>query len=131
MYLNDLIEFLEERDPGTPVPLGFDNPHSYRGYYDELAFEPKENTTIGDMLACAKQAVGSTYGGYKGGEFTMDEYSPVWLAKRGRTGESIGPVLLRYMAGEVSPNAGVEGRQPQSNCDSEEAAVLPSPRTTG
>lgn len=31
---------------------------------------------------------------------------------------------------DVSPNVGVEGRQPPRICDSEESGILPSPRTT-
>ena len=105
MVLKDLIEFLEQRQQETIVPLGFDSPHSYRGYYDELAFEPRENTTVGAMLACAKQALGETYKGYKGGEYTMGEWTRCHLAPYGNTGEGIGPVLLRYMVGEVKHNA--------------------------
>jgi len=40
MMLSDIIETLEKYDPATIVPLGFGEPHSYRGYYDQLAFEP-------------------------------------------------------------------------------------------
>jgi hypothetical protein len=41
MYLTNLIAFLEKYDPAQVVPVGFHRPHSYRGYYDQLAFEPK------------------------------------------------------------------------------------------
>src|SRR4051812_10967667 len=101
MYLKELIETLETYDPATPVPIGFNNPHSYRGYYDQLAFEPKENTTIGAMLESAKRAMGKTYTGYKGGEYTMGEYTDCNLANYGCCGEEIGPILLQYMAGKV------------------------------
>lgn len=47
MYLEKLIAFLETRDPTIVVLLGFHAPHSYRGFYEQLAFEPLENTTIG------------------------------------------------------------------------------------
>ena len=110
MVLEELIEFLEKREPETVVPLGFDSPHSYRGYYDELAFEPRENTTVGAMLACAKQALRETYKGYKGGEYTMGEWTQCHLAPYGNTGEGIGPVLLRYMVGEVKHNAKFTGQ---------------------
>ncbi|HTN56799.1 MAG TPA: hypothetical protein VL043_00880, partial [Protaetiibacter sp.] len=61
MYLNELIEELSKRDPSTVVRQGFSNPHSYRGYYDQLAFEPTPNVTVGSMLAAAEEANGSTY----------------------------------------------------------------------
>jgi len=101
MRLGELIEFLEKRDPKQVVKLGFSNPDSYRGYYDELMFEPTENITIGDMLKAAKSALGTTYHGYKGGEYEMDEWTRVWLSKYGTTGESLGLTLLKYMVGEV------------------------------
>jgi hypothetical protein len=101
MNLEELIDFLSTRRPEIAVPLGFHNPHSYRGYYDCVAFEPLENTTVGEMLEVAKEALGSTYQGYKGGDFTMSEYTDVYLAEWGKTGEMIGEVLLRYMVGDV------------------------------
>ena len=101
MYLKELIEFLAARDPAIIVPLGFHKPHSYRGRYDELAFEPLENTTVGAMLECARSAIGQTYEGYKGGDYKMGEYTDVNLSEYGTTGEEIGPILLRYMIGEL------------------------------
>lgn len=101
MTLQDLIDRLEQEDPETVVPIGFHNPHSYRGIYRELAFEPKKNVTVGEMLDAAREAKGSSYTGYKGGAYEMSGYTPVHLAKRGFTGETIGPVLLDYMLGKV------------------------------
>lgn len=102
MTLGELIAFLEKRDPEQKVPLGFGNPHSYRGYYDELAFEIQADTTVGEMLEAAREALGTTYTGWKGGDFTMGEYTPVWLAEEGtmNPGETIGELLLRSMLGE-------------------------------
>jgi hypothetical protein len=53
------------------------------------------------MLADARSALGATFHGWKGGEYTMAEYTDCWLAVAGCTGEGIGPVLLRYMLGET------------------------------
>lgn len=99
MILKELIEKLEKEDPKKIIPLGFDRPHSYRGYYRDLAFEPIYNISVEEMLKCAKEALGSTYSGYKGGDYTMSEYTEVWLANYGDTGETIGNVLLNYMLG--------------------------------
>jgi len=99
MTLQDLIDRLEEEDPHHGVSIGFSNPHSYRGYYNELAFEPREDITVEDMLRSAREAKGSTYTGWKGGEFEMGEHTPVWIAERGCLGETIGPILLDYMLG--------------------------------
>ncbi len=101
MILKNLITFLEQRDPNLIVPIGFAKPQSYRGFYDDLAFEPAQNVTVASMLAYAKEAVGRVYIGWKGGEFRMSEYTEVWLAEYGDTGEGIGPILLGYMVGEI------------------------------
>jgi hypothetical protein len=97
MTLEELITALEAADPALVLPDGFDNPHSYRGYYDDLAFEPATDITVADMLAAARPALGTTYQGWKGGDFTMRGYTDCWLAEEGREGETIGLVLLRLM----------------------------------
>jgi len=97
MTLQALIEELSRYDPQQRVPLGFREPHSYRGYYDELAFEPVPDTTVGAMLAAAKDALGATYTGYKGGDYTMNAYTQVWLARYGDTGEAISDFFLSLM----------------------------------
>lgn len=100
MTLGDLIQALEAADPNRLCPLGFRNPHSYRGYYDELAFEPRRDVLVSDMLSDARSAVGATYCGWKGGEYKMDLFTPVWLAVGGECGEAIGPILLAFILGE-------------------------------
>jgi len=97
MILGELIKTLEAADPNLWVREGFCNPHSYRGDYMELAFEPAQNVRVGDMLGDAREALGSTYEGWKGGNYTMDEYSDCWLANEGDCGETLGPTLLRLM----------------------------------
>lgn len=108
MFLKDLIEWLEEQPLNTKVPVGFGSPHSFRGYYTDLAFVPMENTTVGQMLAAAKSAVGAVYFGWKGGEYTMHEYTRCWLAEEGCDGEVIGPVLLNYMVGNYERSNNVD-----------------------
>lgn len=87
--LKQVIEHLSTLPADMPVAHGFGHPHSYRGYYEELAFEPVENTTAGAMLSAAKSAVGQTFMGWKGGEFTMREHTDCWLAKMGDLGVPI------------------------------------------
>lgn len=99
MDLKQLIEYLEKKDRDMIVPMGFDEPHSYRGDYMCLAFEPAKDVTIGAMLQCAKDAVGNIYQGWKGGEYRMDDDTEVYLAMYGCSGEKIGIVLLEYMTG--------------------------------
>ena len=111
MTLEDLIEELEKHDPSKVVPLGFDHPHSYRGYYAELAFEPKWNTTVGEMLQAARSALGATFTGWKGGEFKMEEHTECHISVEGDSfnSDSIGPILLKYMLGGIE-NEKVEGK---------------------
>ena len=58
MILKELILTLQNADQDRIVPLGFHHPHSYRGYYDQLAFEPKEGVAVREMLRDAKSACG-------------------------------------------------------------------------
>lgn len=102
MILKELIEYLKSKDPSTKVKVGFNNPHSYRGYYEDLAFEPCNDTTIGEMLNCAEQAQGKEFEGWKGGMFLMRDYTDCWLAREGHSGEGIGKILINYMVGEYN-----------------------------
>lgn len=100
MRLEDLIDELEKYDLENVVRFGFANPHSYRGYYHELAFEPANNVSVGDMLAAAEGALNFTFEGYKGGEFTMDADTQCWLAYEGTCSDSdeiITPLILGAM----------------------------------
>ena len=99
MTLEELITELEKEDCNKVCRIGFNNPHSYRGYYDELAFEPTENVTIYDMLECANAALGNTYNGYKGGRYRMNGYTNVHLAYRGSSGQPLTKLSLAYMTG--------------------------------
>lgn len=62
---------------------GFCRPHAYRGYYDQVAFEPTENVTIESMLVDVDNALDWTFEGWKGGEFWYNEKTPVNFAKEG------------------------------------------------
>lgn len=98
MTLDELITALESADPTLIVPNGFTHPHSYRGYYDELAFEPASNVTVAAMLADARSALGTTYQGYKGGDYQMLGWTDCWLAEEGHAGgETLGPLLVKLM----------------------------------
>lgn len=98
MILAELITALEAADPDHVVRHGFTNPHSYRGYYDELAFEPASNVTVADMLDDARNALGATYEGWKGGDFTMRGHTDCWLSEEGSaSGDTISALLLQLM----------------------------------
>jgi hypothetical protein len=102
--LDELIAGLEAaiaRVGDITVPLGFTHPHSYRGYYRDLAFEPARNVPLSAMLSDARGALGATYQGWKGGDFTMHRYTDCWLAYEGHgAGETLGRLLFSMMLGE-------------------------------
>jgi hypothetical protein len=97
-HLRDLITFLETQDPESTVKDGFGEPHSDRGSYDELAFDPKPEAKIEDMLRYAKGAVGETFEGWKGGDYTMDLDTPVYIGEYGTGGDPITPTHFKYWA---------------------------------
>lgn len=102
MCLGDLINALELLPPDSFVS-NLNTPHSYRGYYNELAFELDIGTRmVSDLLEECRNCVGKHYEGYKGGQYCMGYMTPVWIAAYGETGREIigvnpnGLVLTRY-----------------------------------
>jgi len=61
---------------------------SYRGYYDHLALGYTDDVrpTVGEILDKAKAAMGRTFMGYKGGDFVMNEHTPLWVSNHGHSG---------------------------------------------
>jgi hypothetical protein len=94
MHLGELIERLEREDPDLVLTPGWHNPHSWRGSYSEVAFEPKPSATVAECLAAAREADGSTYTGWKGGEYQMGTWCDVYLAEQGRIGDAMSGLLL-------------------------------------
>lgn len=90
MTLGKLIAKLESLPPKSLIEK-FDAPHSYRGYYSDLAFEPYRGGRFKAIsaLTMARECLGKTFEGYKGGDYVMDENTPLWLACYGSTGVKI------------------------------------------
>ncbi len=84
MTLGCLIAELEKLPPERTI-VGFGNPHSYRGYYSDLAFEPTEDeiTVIHLLTICREDCMGQKFVGYKGGDFYMTAETPVWISDYG------------------------------------------------
>jgi hypothetical protein len=100
MQLRELIEALEGADQDYVAPIGFGAPMSYCGYYHDVAFEPARNVTVASMLEHAKSALGATFVGYKGGQYTMYEDVDCYIAEYDALGDEIGPVLIAYLTGQ-------------------------------
>ena len=111
MRLKDLIDALAGMPQDAIVvfdtglsPSGFE---SWRGRYNELTLIPDGRNTVrvAELLADARNAVGRTFQGNKGGDFTMAEYTPVWADQSGECGHhgitdavfQHGTVVLRTM----------------------------------
>lgn len=89
LRLGDLVAALEAETDEFPVVYDFDEaspsaPESYRGYYSDLSFPPSPAPmTVGELLKEAKDAIGHTFEGYKGGDFEMDTDTPLWASPYG------------------------------------------------
>lgn len=89
MTLGKLIERLEAM-PADMLVDGIEAPHSYRGYYHDLAFEKCANKVkAGDLLAVCRGAMGEVFEGYKGGEYVMGALTPLWIADYGCCGKKL------------------------------------------
>lgn len=83
MNLAQLKTLLEMQPISRLCSDGFDSPHSYRGYYNEVAFEPAHDVSIGQMLDSVNLALADTFCGWKGGEYKYNLLTPVHIAFQG------------------------------------------------
>jgi hypothetical protein len=90
MTLGELISALDSMPPDAQVAFLIDA-HSYRGYYDDLAFEyhPDDTRPASDLLNECRAAMGQAFQGYKGGDFVMGKTTPLWVASYGCCGEKL------------------------------------------
>src|SRR5687768_754993 len=92
MTLGALIDALKSHDPSKRAYFDFvhfqpEGVHSYRGYYDHLAIGyGRDGRTVGQLLELCEGAVGKTFEGYKGGDYTMTRDTPVWVANHNESG---------------------------------------------
>lgn len=92
MTLGVFIAALERYKPDSYIEFDWGglcpgSMRSYRGYYDHLAIDPTtgEYRYVKDLLEHAKAVLGTTMNGYKGGDYVMDEDTPLWVARWGDT----------------------------------------------
>lgn len=92
MTLGGLIQKLyaiENKSKGVFIedtPTSVYKPHSYRGYYSDLALEPTETaaTSVESLLQMLTETLDTIKTGYKGGEFNMHKDVPIWVSEYGR-----------------------------------------------
>lgn len=98
LTLGELIEVLEAMPDDAQV-ANLRNPHSYRGYYSDLAFEQNEGSRpTAELLAECKAAMGQVFYGYKGGDYVMGALTPVWVASYGCCGPKL---MALHTGGEI------------------------------
>jgi|SRR3984957_9010364 len=93
MNLGELIDALDGCGAqwvqlAIPTPSYPARVSSYRGYYEDLAIEYDEDSdhrkmSVGEFLRMLRAAIGYTFAGYKGGNYTMSRESNVWVANWG------------------------------------------------
>lgn len=88
LCLGELIDGLKQADPEALI--GLHNPHSYRGYYSDLALEPTEALIkVSQLITQLEAVIDTELTGYKGGEFLMSADTPVWISYYGNTGPAL------------------------------------------
>lgn len=81
MDLGELKQKFETlTDDDFVFSVAFNNPHSYRGYYNQVAFEPTHNVSLKEIKESIVVALMNTFIGYKGGEYKYDKFTTVNLA---------------------------------------------------
>jgi len=90
LTLGEAIDQIKTFDPILEVEFDFggypDGLDSYRGYYSDLAIDKRvEKTTVDGFTAMLEAALDNTYTGYKGGDYTMTETTPLWFGAYGRS----------------------------------------------
>lgn len=97
LSLGELVGVLETQPRDRVVRRGLTNPHSYRVYSFDIAFELGGPISILGMLAVVRSAIGETFEAWKGGDYIMSTESGVHVAKRGEPGDDLGPLLLEFL----------------------------------
>jgi len=89
LTLGKFIKILETLPSDMEID-GLHMPHSYRGYYIDLAFEKMDRKqTVEEILFMCRKCLGEIFEGYKGGDSGMTKNTPIWRAFYGRGGERI------------------------------------------
>jgi len=80
------LVFEEDDDAFLYDPIDF---MSWRGSYDCLGLSYGQNQiNVKEFLSLCRQQIGAIYTGYKGGEYTMDTNTSVFISQYKETGDS-------------------------------------------
>lgn len=105
MTLGQIIDTLKRKEPTEEVRFDFvyfrpTTLRSWRGDYSQLslgyAHDSPKTTTVAELLAECEAAVGKTFQGWKGGDYTMNERTRVYV---GNSGEGAGTAIVDIIDG--------------------------------
>lgn len=86
LTVGEMITLLKSLDAEALVPY-LKKPHSYRGWYQDLAFEYSGGSIYaGELLKTFLALVNTDMDGYKGGTYRITERTLLWLATIGENG---------------------------------------------
>lgn len=121
MNLGELkVRFNDPTNDEFVFTNGFNAPHSYRGIYADVAFEPARNVTLGEIKRVIARADAETFMGWKGGEYAYGDDARCHLAYEGTcdptgTGDAedfeelVADMMLEYiMANHPTPIKQIE-----------------------
>ena len=78
MNLVDFKNYISEFSNGAKFEFSISYPFSWRGSYDEVAFEITQTESAKEqILEMIEKAYTEKFYGYKGGEYRYDDYTPV------------------------------------------------------
>ena len=87
-------------DQGNVVlSIGLGKNMSYRGSYDEVAFEPQRNLTISECIQNVENCIDTTMFGYKGGEYECTKDTNANIAFYGSCGTPITSFVMNILLG--------------------------------
>lgn len=105
LTLGQIIKWVETQPEGQCF-YGLHMPHSYRGYYQCLAFTPSPETlSKAELLHRLRKGEGA-YDGYKGGIYRMTFDTECYLARYSETGT---PMCMRWLEDELRVTVMPEG----------------------
>ncbi len=104
MTLGALIDALKMLPEDAAISWdfgGYPGPaNSFRGYYEQLAFEPTGAlSTVKEFLSEAQSACGETFDGYKGGEYLMHRGTLIWASEYGTSRDAKRIIGIEEMNG--------------------------------
>lgn len=89
MTLGELIAFLKKQNHNMLID-GLGTIDSYRRYPNQLAFDPvSSKISSSDLLVVCKDAKSGSFEGFKGGNYLMDNDTPLWVASYGECGTQL------------------------------------------